>query len=251
MTVKFTEEIDALLGTMSDLRIAKKVGCSRVTVTKRRLALGINSTRGQEARKYASVLDSFVDLLGTLPDSEIAERVGCSRELVRQRRKEAGIGRCEVKKADQIPKLKTPYPRPALMAAMAKGRELEIRGEIGQSEAGRIDNPRDPDPFTVAELADALDRPVHLLRPTFARWVAEGAFVHVGYADPARGGRAGLYVVGETVNVSRGQLGEEFDHLLGTMSDYALAERLKGSVSYTQILSRRKKLGIKAFGGRE
>ena len=244
MTVKFTEEIDALLGTMSDLRIAKKVGCSRVTVTKRRLALGINSTRGQEARKYASVLDSFADLLGTMSDSEIAKLAGCSRELVRQRRAVAGVGGYVAPKTVQPPKVKTPYSRPALALAMDKGALLETRN-------GGWTNGNPANPFTVAELARALDRPVHLLRPTFARWVAEGAFVHVGYADPARGGRAGLYVVGETVNVSRGQLGEEFDHLLGTMSDYALAERLKGSVSYTQILSRRKKLGIKAFGGRE
>ena len=244
MTVKFTDEMDALLGTMSDLRVAKKVGCSRVTVTKRRLALGIDPANGWEARKYASVLDSFVDLLGTMPDSEIAKLAGCSRELVRQRRSAAGIGGYVAPKSIQPPRVKTAYHRPALVVAMDKAALLETRD-------GGWTNGNPANPFTVAELADALDRPVHLLRPTFARWVAEGAFVHVGYADPARGGRAGLYVVGETVNVSRGQLGEEFDHLLGTMSDYALAERLKGSVSYTQILSRRKKLGIKAFGGRE
>ena len=245
MTVKFTEEIDALLGTMSDLRIAKKVGCSRVTVTKRRLALGIDPANGREARKYASVLDSFADLLGTMSDSEIAKLAGCSRELVRQRRAVAGVGGYVAPKTVQPPKVKTPYSRPALALAMDKGALLETRN-------GGWTNGNPANPFTVAELADALDRPVHLLRPTFARWVAEGAFVHVGYEDRSeRGGRAGLYVVGEMATARRGPLGEEFDHLLGTMSDYALAESLKGRVAYTQIRSRRAKLGIKAFGGRE
>jgi hypothetical protein len=239
MTVKLTDAQTAQLGQIPDLALAKIVGCVPQTIAKIRNAAGIPTWRGsgkaqtvgqvRADRLYAGRLLPFEAMLGKAADTEIAAIAKCSRELVRQRRVRLGIPKF-APTVEEVERAPVPHARPQL------DRALEVAADLAP-------------PFTLANLASALNRPFHLFQPTFSRWVAEGAFVK---ADDGGKGRAGRYIVGTKpiFYPAHSQADESYDHLLGTMSDYALTAYLTDAgrpVAYTQILRRRTKLKIDAF----
>lgn len=237
MTVRLLPEYVALLGEIPDRALAKIAGCVPQTIAKIRSVAGIPTWRGsgkaqaadrtRTDRLYAGRLVDFEHLLGTTTDTEIATLAGCSRELVRQRRVKLRIAKFEPAVVVTEPRAPVPRQRPQLDHAMTVAESLD-------------------QPFTLADLATALGRSLHLFQPTFARWLAEGAFERSGSET------SGKYKVGTkpVFYPDRRQIDGSYDHLLGTMSDYALASHLRAvgkPVAYTQILRRRTKLKIDAF----
>ena len=85
----WTAEEDALLGTMSDAKVAEQVGVCSAAATQRRNKLGIPpfSHQGVEYRWHPE--DEA--LLGEMTDKELAARLGIADSTVRKRRHELGI----------------------------------------------------------------------------------------------------------------------------------------------------------------
>lgn len=89
--VAWTPARDALLGTMSDARLARKLGVTPNTIFQRRSVLGIapfGKTRAEAQKKWTPAI---LQRLGKLPDAELAERLGVSVSTVVERRKILGI----------------------------------------------------------------------------------------------------------------------------------------------------------------
>lgn len=78
-------EEDAVLGTATDIEVARRLGRTKATVCHRRRALKIP---GFHPRIWTADVDK---LLGTVPDPEIARRMGCTEANVRPRRVQLGI----------------------------------------------------------------------------------------------------------------------------------------------------------------
>src|ERR1039457_1816465 len=83
--ILWTEHKDRLLGTAHDEVIAKRLGCSAITILKRRQKLGIVSYR---LRPWTPGEDN---LLGTMPDALLARKLKRTTSGVRRRRWEKGI----------------------------------------------------------------------------------------------------------------------------------------------------------------
>lgn len=78
--VKWTPELDALLGTMSDPQLADKLGCKSFHIKERRKKLGIP--------KYNGWTEEDFKLLGTMSDKDAAKQMGrtiTSVQAMRQR----------------------------------------------------------------------------------------------------------------------------------------------------------------------
>lgn len=86
-------EVKKHLGTDTDEVIAKKFGCSRNTINKRRLAEGIPAFGGTGINnKLTEEFWSEWDyLLGTMPDKTLAKIVGVSGTTITRRRYELGV----------------------------------------------------------------------------------------------------------------------------------------------------------------
>lgn len=95
-------EYVALLGTISDARIAEMAHLCRETITYHRRRAGIQASgdrsrskgtfkSGQRAHNKIEMPQHVLDLLGKRSDGEIATLCGVSREVVQQRRRSAGI----------------------------------------------------------------------------------------------------------------------------------------------------------------
>lgn len=84
----WTPELDALLGTDSDLAIARKTGISPQVVRYRRKKLRIPS---KPSRRFAMWTPELDALLGTDNDKAIADRLGLGVGQVRYRRLNLGI----------------------------------------------------------------------------------------------------------------------------------------------------------------
>ena len=82
---RWTPHMNALLGTMSDSGLAKKLGLPYSAVRARRLELGITSA----FEKHWT--PENIALLGTMSDRKLALRMGVSRTAVMNRRKDLGI----------------------------------------------------------------------------------------------------------------------------------------------------------------
>lgn len=85
----FPPEAVALLGTMSDPKLAKKLGIHGASVGKIRLSHGIKAWRVRLTEQRWT--PESVALLGNLPDSEIATKLGVCVALVSRARVERGI----------------------------------------------------------------------------------------------------------------------------------------------------------------
>ncbi len=84
----FTIKEINLLGTESDIAIAKKIGRSRKAVETARLSRGIKSHRERQVEERWKKWDKF---LGKIPDTHLAKRVKCSGFAVILRRRKLGI----------------------------------------------------------------------------------------------------------------------------------------------------------------
>lgn len=74
---------DSLLGTMSDVALAKIFGVTAYEIGRRRRLLQVGIFEVRPGLK----LEDFDHLLPTTSNAEIARRAGCSRQAVAQRRK--------------------------------------------------------------------------------------------------------------------------------------------------------------------
>ncbi|MFV0895632.1 MULTISPECIES: AsnC family protein [Pseudomonas] len=74
---------DPLLGTMSDLALAKIFCVTAYEIGRRRRLLQVDIYEPRQGQK----LEDFDHLLPTTSNAEIARRAGCSRQAVAQRRK--------------------------------------------------------------------------------------------------------------------------------------------------------------------
>jgi len=85
MALNWTPELDRLIGTSADRKLAEQLGVSVDTVKHRKYKLGIASYRYKSPKiVFTSEMDA---LLGTAPDEAIAERLDISRFPVISRRK--------------------------------------------------------------------------------------------------------------------------------------------------------------------
>ena len=85
-------EHEAMLGTMPDKQLARKLGLNPETVYRRRKTLGIPSHRPHRSVTPRRVWTPAEDrLLGTMPDNALAVRLGCTSAMVYHRRKALGV----------------------------------------------------------------------------------------------------------------------------------------------------------------
>jgi hypothetical protein len=98
--VKWTKELDAMLGKVADSVIGESMGVSRKTVTYRREKLGILASYNRARNKppphtagqnRKSLPDEILSRLGTMPDYKLATLAGVSKKTIARRRKERGI----------------------------------------------------------------------------------------------------------------------------------------------------------------
>ena len=85
----FTPEQVALIGKVSDARVAREAGCARLTVVAYRKRAGIPPPPRdykQQARARAATVP-YARFLGLVPDYEVAETCGVSRQAVGYARK--------------------------------------------------------------------------------------------------------------------------------------------------------------------
>ena len=91
---QWTEEELALLGTMSDVKVAKRLGITRGTVFKKRTDLGIPADGGgKTGPKGREWTEEQIALLGTMSDAKVAKSLGISIPTVLKKRKELDIPR--------------------------------------------------------------------------------------------------------------------------------------------------------------
>jgi hypothetical protein len=83
---KWTEEALALLGTMTDQRVADNIGVDHQVVFQKRRRLGIDPVN-----KKFKWNDDRVALLGTMPDRDLAKKFGLILGRVRNKRTSMGI----------------------------------------------------------------------------------------------------------------------------------------------------------------
>ena len=83
---RWTPEAIALLGIVSDVELAARLGIHFVTVAKVRYRHGIKPHQRQQ--KWSA---EHVAMLGQMPDAEVARRTGRSKWAVTAARRERGI----------------------------------------------------------------------------------------------------------------------------------------------------------------
>lgn len=86
--IRWTPEMDALLGTLPDRAVAEQLGVSPLSVSARRAQLGIPPYRSRH--RDISWTPEMDALLYTAPARELAERWGVSASAVKARRRRVG-----------------------------------------------------------------------------------------------------------------------------------------------------------------
>ncbi|HZZ77570.1 MAG TPA: hypothetical protein VFE62_03570 [Gemmataceae bacterium] len=90
----WSAEDDALLGTMLDREVSRRIGRSERAVVDRRRVLGVAPfTKRSAPRGHANWSPAQDRLLGTMPDVELARKLRCSPMSVFYRRRKLGITR--------------------------------------------------------------------------------------------------------------------------------------------------------------
>lgn len=84
--VDWTPTLDALLGTVTDARVAKIAGCSGEAVRRRRESLRVRPYRPERSWSARAI-----EMLGAAPDRETARKLGVSPTAVRIQRHRRGI----------------------------------------------------------------------------------------------------------------------------------------------------------------
>lgn len=99
-SIEWTPELDALLGTMADSRIAEMLGAARKTVSYRRENLGIpaayDRTRNTPpppmgGHNKIDLPQEIIDKLGTMSDQKLAKEAGVGKKRIMQARHKRGI----------------------------------------------------------------------------------------------------------------------------------------------------------------
>lgn len=91
MTIEWTPAMDAKLGVVLDVDLAKEFGISRTAVRHRRLKLCIGPAKFT-GKNAAIVWTVEMDrVLGSMPDTKAAAALGVSRESVASRRRALGV----------------------------------------------------------------------------------------------------------------------------------------------------------------
>jgi DNA-directed RNA polymerase specialized sigma24 family protein len=98
---KWTPEMDALLGTMTDRQLAKELGIKQCRVTRHRMQsriqpyrkhLGhVRRARGQNGGRAILWDEAMLAMLGKAHDSEVAKELGLGWATVLKKRNELGI----------------------------------------------------------------------------------------------------------------------------------------------------------------
>lgn len=89
MTIQWTPEMDARLGTVPDQEIADSQGIHQSSVCNRRHRLGVSPFQFiSPPIEWTSKIDA---LLGTISDQKVADELGVSQRSVQRRREELGI----------------------------------------------------------------------------------------------------------------------------------------------------------------
>ena len=88
MPIKWTIEIDSILGTMSDRLAAKTINCSILSIQKRRYKLDIAPHR---KHSKSALQPETIDLLGTMPDVKTSKITSESVYIIRRIRIKLGI----------------------------------------------------------------------------------------------------------------------------------------------------------------
>lgn len=87
---QWTEEEIALLGTLTDNQVARRIGdISYIAVQKKRRALGIPPAKPV----HPPWTSEQIAMLGVLSDAELAQRTGRSSKAISQKRNQLGIPR--------------------------------------------------------------------------------------------------------------------------------------------------------------
>jgi hypothetical protein len=98
--VVWTPEIDALLGTVADSVLAKRLGCERKTVSYRRECLGIKASHDRSNNtpppnmagwNKLTLDDDIISILGTMPDHAVAKIAGVGKKKITSERNRRGI----------------------------------------------------------------------------------------------------------------------------------------------------------------
>jgi hypothetical protein len=98
--IRWTPELDALLGQLPDKEIAEQMGCTRESVTYRREKLGIPRCPQQNFGGVVGKMGGWnkkvlapdiIEMLGKMPDYRLAELAGVSKAAIAHARKERGI----------------------------------------------------------------------------------------------------------------------------------------------------------------
>ncbi len=84
-SIKWTDEMDSLLGSKQDRLVAEILKLSPITIFKRRKLLNI-----QPYRDHIKLDQKTIDMLGTVSDAKISRIAGASTYLIRNRRIKLG-----------------------------------------------------------------------------------------------------------------------------------------------------------------
>lgn len=87
----WTPQEDALLGTMIDKKVARRLGRRPEAVAQRRRELGIPAFRARPARAHRAWSAAEDALLGTMTDKDLAAQLGCSTAEVFNRRRKLNV----------------------------------------------------------------------------------------------------------------------------------------------------------------
>ncbi len=102
-TSRWNERAIALLGTMSDERVASRLGITDTAVQQKRVSLGIPAFGRSRERTKRVWTQQEVQWLGVESDSEISRRIGIDPSVVAAKRRELNIplanGRTERRRA--------------------------------------------------------------------------------------------------------------------------------------------------------
>lgn len=230
--VKWTPEMDALLGVVSDEKLAKQLNIHRQTVARRRLELGIETDCNRSPISWTPRMDA---LLGTMPDSKLAKCFGITHATVGQRRKKLGVdngfGNTKVVWTPEMDALLgvVSDPKLAQQFGVSQGAVWKRRLELG-IEAGFKNRH-----ITWTPRMDAL----------------LGTISDVKLAKQFSANVATVLRRRQEIGIEAGfknnptSWNPEMDALLGVVSDYKLAKQF--DISRKTVIKRRRELGIPPF----
>jgi hypothetical protein len=244
--IEWTADAVQLLGTMTDIDLAKQLGSTPYWVRKKRYELGIEPYQMpeeaalRERRSNIVWTDEEIALLGTKSDPEIAKLLGVHPASVTLKRKKMGIA-----PSIEMDACEWTTQMLGLLGEVSDnfiGREYGIspitvkvkRLELGIPPVGKTMLEPPPElPLDVIELIGK--KPDKQLADIY-----KVSRVHIRYY------RAIHHIpAAEYLPIPEFQWKSEHDAQLGTMSDGMLGRLLQ--ISTRTVLDRRKKLGIPAF----